>query len=248
MRAIILAAGVGSRLLEAAAGRPKVLLELGGKTLLERHLDNLRALGIADVAIVAGFRHELIEAAARASGGARVVRNERFREGSALSVWAAVAAGEIAEAEAPLLVMDGDVLYGPEMLRRLVDSKHETCLLLDRKCELDEVDPVLVPVRGGRPFDFKKGYRGPYDTIGESIGFFRIGRADIVRWIEATRARTVPGREKETLEDIVRELVLEGRFGHEDVTGLPWVEIDFPEDIARAKDVILPALEAGRRR
>ncbi len=247
MRAAIFAAGMGRRLGGAAEGLPKVLIEVGGKTLLRRHVENLWAAGVADIVVVTGYRAEDVEieiARIRAlfpKVALRAVRNDAFAEGSALSVHAALP--YLTEEAAPLLLMDGDVLYGPALLRRLVESPERTCLLLDRDCALDEDDPVLVPVRAGRPSDFTKGYRGPYEAIGESVGFFKIDRADVPRLVEATRARAAPERRKETLEDIVRDLVREGRFGFEDITGASWVEIDFPEDLARARDVVLPAIE-----
>ncbi|MGH7859233.1 MAG: NTP transferase domain-containing protein, partial [Candidatus Binatia bacterium] len=231
MRAIIYAAGVGSRLGRLAGDRPKILLELGGRTLLERHVDHLGAVGIRDVVVVTGYERKKVEDEIERLARGRPVRliavpNEAFCEGSAVSV--AAAASWMTREAAPLVLMDGDVLYPAELLRKLVDSPHPTCLLIDRNCALDESDPVLVPIRGGRPYDFRKRYEGPYDSIGESVGFFKLGTADLDRWLEATRSRTVAAGRAETLEDIVREMVLEGRFQHEDVTGMPWIEIDFP--------------------
>jgi len=250
MKAIIYAAGVGRRMGPRTANLPKVLLEFGGKTLLRRHLESLSAVGVREVVVVTGWHHERVDAEIERllrdhPLRLEAVRNESFREGSALSVWAAEA--HLTPEAAPLLLMDGDVLYGPEMLSRLLDSPSGTCLLLDRRCALNEADPVLVAVRGGRPFDFTKAYRGPYEEIGESIGFFKVGTRDVPRFREAARARTTGTRRSETLEDIVRELVQEGLFGREDVTGLPWIEIDFPQDVERALKEVLPALEAGGR-
>jgi choline kinase len=246
VRAILFAAGVGSRLGLLTADRPKILLEIGGRTLLDRHVERLLEVGVADVLVVAGHRRELVEAeierirAVRDVVTLRAVCNPDYREGSALSVAAALEA--MTPEAAPFLLMDGDVLYGESVLRRLVDSPHPTCLLVDRDCAVDEDDPVLVPMRGGRPFDFRKRFRGPYDAIGESVGFFKLGAADLERWTRATRSRTVGERRRETLEDVVRELVVEDRFSAEDVTGLPWIEIDYPEDVERARTEILPAL------
>ena len=250
MRAIIYAAGVGRRMGPRTAQLPKVLLEFGGKTLLRRHVENLSAVGVREAVVVTGWHREKIDAEIERLLADHPLRletahNECFREGSALSVWAAEA--HLTMEAAPLLLMDGDVLYGPELLRRLLDSPSGTCLLLDRRCALDEADPVLVAVRGGRPFDFTKAYRGQYEEIGESIGFFKVDPRDIPRLREATWARTAAQRRLETLEDIIRELVREGRFGLEDITGLPWIEIDFPEDVERALKEVLPAVESGAR-
>lgn len=247
MRAILLAAGVGARLGPLTEDRPKVLLEIGGRTLLDRHVERLLEVGVGDVLVVAGHRQELVEDEIERIRSVRrialrAVRNADYREGSVLSVAAAL--GAMTPEAGPLLLMDGDVLYGASVLRRLVESPHPTCLLVDRDCAVDEDDPVLVPMRGGRPFDFCKRFRGASESIGESVGFFKLGPADLPRWVEATRARMAGERRRETLEDVVRELVLEDRFSAEDVTGLPWIEIDYPEDLERAETEILPAIAA----
>jgi choline kinase len=63
--------------------------------------------------------------------------------------------------------------------------------------------------------------------------------------IQETKSRVTGSGRSESYDDILRVLVQAGRFGAEDVTGIPWTEIDFPEDIAYANSVILPALQAG---
>jgi len=73
MRAIILSAGQGSRLLPLTADRPKCLIEFSGRTLLDWQLDILGANGVTEVVVVVGFRDDQVEAAlARRSGGPRV--------------------------------------------------------------------------------------------------------------------------------------------------------------------------------
>ena len=92
MTAIILAAGVGKRLLTASGGRPKCLVEIGGKSLLVRLIEGLAAAGVRDAVVVTGFGAEAVRAAVGDEiGGVRIrfVVNHRFREGAILSLWAA---------------------------------------------------------------------------------------------------------------------------------------------------------------
>jgi choline kinase len=228
------------------ATTPKVLLNVGGRTLLEWHALRLRDVGITELVIVTGFLRERIAQVlpAIASQFALTVTelvNDRFVEGSALSFNAALP--EIEQQNKPILLMDADVLYPGEMLRRLIDSRGSTALLLDREYSTQDDDPVLVPVRNGRPFDFRKQWAGEADFVGESIGFFKIGPEDSPMLIAGTRARSVGGNVPDSYDDVLRELVIADRFSHVDVTGLPWTEIDFPEDLVRAREVVLPAIE-----
>ena len=243
MKAIVCAAGRGVRL---GANSPKVLLEFGGRTLLEWHAVRLREAGVREVVLVTGFRREQIarlrtEISARHAVNIRELSNERFPEGSVLSLAAALP--EFEGTREPILLMDADVLYPTEMLNRLIRSSHPTALLLDRGYSTKDDDPVLVPVKEGRPFEFRKKWTGEADFVGESIGFFKIDPRDFPILAEETRARSGGSDVRDSYDDVLRAMVLAGRFGYEDVTGVPWTEIDFPEDLARARAEILPLIE-----
>ena len=103
---------------------------------------------------------------------------------------------------------------------------------------------TFLCVKDGRLVDFHKIVRGPYDFHGESVGFFRFRRETAARLAALAESYIASGRKSEWYEEAVRDLLLErpGEFGFEDVTGLPWIEIDFPEDVAKARDAILPEL------
>jgi choline kinase len=245
MNAILYVAGRASRLGTRAQGRHKVLLEFGGKSLLERHVMHLAELCVPRLFVVTGHLREQLQAAflpLRERYPVEIVElfNPDFLEGSALSMHVSLPA--LATARDGVLLMDGDVLHDIRMLRQLVASPHRTALLVDRAFSTADDDPVLVPMRQGKPFDFVKRWRGEADAVGESVGFFKVDAADLPVLIRETRARAAgPGR-AESYDDILRVLVRAGCFGAEDVTGLPWTEIDFPADLDHAQNAIWPAL------
>ena len=74
-KAVILSAGKGSRLLPLTAERPKCLIELNGRSLLEWQLDALREAGVAEVVVVTGFRDDLVDAVAARREGVRTLFN-----------------------------------------------------------------------------------------------------------------------------------------------------------------------------
>ena len=74
-------------------------------------------------------------------------------------------------------------------------------------------------------------------------GFFQIAPEDLPLLIDETKARAAGLEVRDSYDEVLRALVLADRFGYHDVTGTPWTEIDFPEDIRHAREVILPALE-----
>jgi len=87
-----------------------------------------------------------------------------------------------------------------------------------------------------------KRWQGTADAIGESVGFFKVDPADLPVLIRETERRSEGAGRNDSYDDVLRVLVQAGRFGAEDITGMPWTEIDFPSDLDRARRMILPRL------
>jgi choline kinase len=245
MRALTLAAGCGKRLAGNYA-HPKCLLEFDGQSLLERHLLILAQLGVQEIAIAVGYRAEQVEQALDTwefHPRPQTVRNVNFNQGSIVSLWAL---REQLRMGGEILLMDADVLYDLRLGQRLLQSPHENCFLLDRHFEPGE-EPVKLCLRAGFLVEFRKYIAEElrYDTIGESVGFFRLSEEIACRLADRCQYYIDQSCQEAPHEEAIRDLLLETPecFGIEDITGLPWIEIDFPEDIARAKKTILPQLQ-----
>jgi choline kinase len=245
-KALILAAGIGRRLGEPEAGQrrlPKAMLNFGGQTLLARHVGILRRLGVSDITIVVGFAAaEMQTALAALNEGPPigVAVNPDFREGSVVSVWTGRA---VLRSGAPIILMDADVLYDVRMMARLIDSSNADCLLLDREIEPGD-EPVKLCVRDGRIVDFHKRPNAPHDWHGESVGFFRFSPSAAEELADRAEDYVATGRRMMEYEEPIRDMIIASaadRFGFEDISGLPWTEIDFPEDVVKAR-ALLPEL------
>ena len=240
MKAIILAAGRGERLGDAAAGRPKCLLQFGGKTLLQRHIEILNRQAIDRIIIVTGYRHEQIEAAlAQIESHAPVetVVNPDYELGSVVSLHCAY---DFLNDGTNTILMDADVLYEPDILCRLFDTQSGNCFLLDRDFEPGD-EPVKLCVSGAVPVEFRKipDRAISWDYQGESVGFFRFDAAMSARLARKAEEYLDSNRSREPCEEAIRDLLREtpGLFRVEDITGRAWIEIDFPADVARAAEI-----------
>ena len=245
----MLAAGVGARLDGVAVDAngdilPKCLLRFGGQSLLERHIRILRGLGISELVIATGFRAEAVRSEVDRIGAddfVATIHNPDFRAGSVVSM---AVAGEMLASGGDVLLMDADVLYDHRLLARLIDTSHGNAFLMDKDVEPGE-EPVKLCIRDGSIVDFRKRVDTEHDYHGESVGFFRFSQPIAARIVEAAQAYLASGRSGEMYEEAIRDVLLsesDGTFGFEDITGLPWIEIDFPEDVARANAEILPRL------
>jgi choline kinase len=246
MRAIILAAGRGSRL-QQDQDMPKCLLRFGGMSLLERHLRMLKTFGVTEVVLGLGFRHDLVAAELDRLGWQprpQIVLNPRFELGSVLTVHTVA---EAMTSGGDVLLMDADVLYDERIARALLaGSGPVNRVLVDRDFETGD-EPVKVCIQGGVPIELRKQLAPDlkYDSIGESVGFFRFEEraarrlaAIVANYVDSDRSH-LP--HEEAVRDLIRERsqVLEVT----DVTGSPWIEIDFPFDVRRAEQEVLPQLQ-----
>jgi choline kinase len=224
---------------------PKCLLRFGGDSLLARHLAILRHCGVQDVSIAVGYEAAQVSAELQRLGvgaGVRTALNPDYQRGSVVSLWTlrdALACGE------DVLLMDADVLYDYRLMERLIHSRNRNCFLLDRDIEPGD-EPVRLCVRSGRPVEFRKGAAVSCDFFGESVGFFKLSPPAAVALGAAAQRYVDQGRCEEEYEEALRDVLLDDdnrlSFGFEDVTDLPWVEIDFPEDVRRAEADILSRL------
>ncbi|MEE9146011.1 MAG: NTP transferase domain-containing protein [Candidatus Tectomicrobia bacterium] len=245
MRAVMLAAGVGHRL-QLSEPLAKILLTFDGETLLKRHLRILAFCGVRHLDLVVGYRAD--EVLAEIDGADTDLRvtahmNEDYTLGSIASLWAArsvLAGGD------PVFFMDADVLYDHRLLVRLIESEHRNCFLLDRKVGPGD-DPIKLCMTDGLLVDIHKHPKLPHEWRGEWIGFARFEPDIAAKIAKAAGRYMASGCHLAIYEDAFRDVLIAerpGTFGVEDVTGLPWVEIDFPEDLEVAKNEVLPQLEA----
>jgi choline kinase len=246
VKAIILAAGVGRRLEGRLGGRPKCLLVLEGEPLLGRLLAGLGAAGVGEAVVVVGHGADDVQRTIGDRWGdvrVRYVVNDAYRKGAILSLWSARE-----ELTGDVLVMDADVLCPPELIVRLVRSSHGNCLLLDGRVIPSGEEQILM-ARAGRVCDIAKtrDVDASYDTFGESVGFFKVGRTDAPVLREILDAAVAAGRDDIEHEQIFPEFMRRCVVGYERIDGAPWIEIDFPEDVERAECEVLPRFERPAR-
>ena len=237
---ILLAAGVGKRLAPATEVRPKVIFEIGGRTLLSRHLEHLKAAGIPRLTIVLGHLGEMIRERLEGWEGppeVRFVKNPDFRRGSVISLLRGLEAA--GDGPGRVVWMDADVIYHPRVLYSLFESDAPLTFLLDPiDGEADE--EMILGVRGRRVVRIDRGFRmaGDWDLKGESVGFFSLSEALVPRFRAHLEAFIAAGNGDSEYEEAVSALLPDIEAGFVSVEGLPWTEVDFKEDLVKAERVL----------
>lgn len=226
--AVILAAGRGSRLGELTEDIPKALLEVAGRTLLQRQLEVLRSLKIAPVYILTGFAREKFEV--YLSDDVIEIFNERWISANNLVTLAT--AGEILDNG--FLLLNADVLFQPLILERLLANPAPNVLVVDREKKLGEEEMKVSLDGDGKITDISKTI--PQQRAdGEYIGIARFDAMGAKSLRSAMSEIIAEGRTDEWYEAAIAAMSSRTTIKTCPTGGLPWIEIDTPADFTAAR-------------
>ena len=238
MKALILSAGQGSRLLPLTAKTPKCLLPLGPMGLIEWQLSALVACGVDEVVVVTGYGSDLVETALerwrRPGFDVRTIFNPFFNVADNLaSCW--LAKNEMDE---DFLVLNGDTLFEPDVLRKVLASPEAPITItIDRKPCYDS-DDMKVQVDGEKLVSVGKTLPAEI-TNGESIGmlFFR-GKGPSLFADMLDQFMHTPEGLKTWYLKVIDRLAKTGVVQATSIEGKAWGEVDFLEDLERARQMV----------
>lgn len=236
MKGVILAAGKGARLNGTIGDKPKCLLRIGGRTLIERHIDTLRAAGLDDVVVVVGCQADLV----RRTCGPRVtyVENPRFAQTNSLySLWLARTL-----LRDGFVVMNCDVLFHPQLLTDLVTARYEDALLIGYDEGPFSDEEMKIKTRCGRVVEIAKTLDAA-EADGENLGIVKFGADGASLLVELLDQRVAAGGLRDWAPRAFAEFARRRPLHVIGTRGYPWTEIDFPEDYERAIAEVLPAIE-----
>jgi len=235
MKAIILAAGQGRRLLPWTRNLPKCLLPFAGRSLLAWQLAALASNGVEETVVVTGFLADEVEGeilrAAPAGMDITTLYNPFYGlADNIVSCWLVREhlAGEVA-------VINGDTLFEPEILARVRDgAQYPVNITVDVKTAYD-ADDMKVQLDGERLVRIGKTL-SPEQSDAESIGLLYL-RGPGARLFAGTVDRLVrqPGGVSRWYLSAVDDLAARHVVGVVSIAGLGWTEVDYPADLSRAE-------------
>ena len=230
--AILLAAGLGSRLLPLTAERPKCLIEVGGRTILEHQVEALRAAGVSGITIVGGYRFDQLErfVEERWAEGERpeLVFNPFFAVASSIgSVWAA--RHRLVQ---EFCLLNGDTIYDPALVADGLSRLEPGLNLFVEPIASPAHDDMLVRLVDDRVAGVGKDL-SPLLAHHRSLGFVAWRGAGSRQYVDALQA-VIGGVDGTQAfhHAVVGRLAHEGAVHAVSFEGGAWTEIDRPEDIA----------------
>lgn len=239
MKAVILAAGVGSRLAPLTNDRPKALVPVDGRPILLRQLDLLAQAGIPsrDVVIVGGHLVEVLRdtLAREGHGDCTVVFNDMYAPWN--NFWSFYSA-EPAVRGHDFLQFDGDVILDDKILPRMLAAPGDALLAVDVHGDLDD-EMMKVQLDGDRVIGLSKKLP-PAACAGEYIGISRLSAAVASLVFDELIAMRDAGITHEYYEYAYLQLIQrqQARFGIVDVHDCTVIEIDDIADLQRAEAMV----------
>jgi choline kinase len=231
--AVILSAGQGKRLSPLTDSRPKCLVQIGGRPILEWQIRALADAGVEDISVVTGYGGDAVEAMLMTTSlpaDVRTVYNPFYTVADNIgSCWAAK---DLIGSDT--LLLNGDTLFEPEIARRvLAKALAPISVTVDRKDSYD-ADDMKVRRDGDRLMAIGKTLTDPVD--GESIGMIRFRGDGGARFVRAMdRALRDQATLKRWYLSIIDALAQEGGVGVVSIEGLAWSEVDFLRDLPIAE-------------
>lgn len=233
MIGVILAAGMAKRLRPLTDEKPKCLLEVGGKTLLQRTVDAMISAGVKEFVVVTGYRENMIREFLTIHYSLCTIHyidNPDYEHNNNIfSLWLAMQKLHGQE----VLLMDSDILCDPEAVRR-VARKTNPALAMQQH-ELGEEEMKIVVDEAGRITEISKTC-SPADAIGESVGIEKMTPAYTEAIYQELRKMILDeGQIDIFYERAFERLIPQGHtFEVVDTTDLFSYELDTPEDLEKA--------------
>lgn len=252
--AVILAAGMGSRLQEITNDMlPKGLIKVNGKSLVERSIEKLRSLGIEKVYIVTGHLNEFYDELAKENSYIQTRKNRKYKAtGSMTSL--AILEDELKE---DFLLLESDLIYEVYGLIKVINHEKDDCVLLSGST--NSGDECYVEVRDENLYKISKNIEEIRQVYGELVGISKISvelYKEMLKQYKAFNNRINDYKNEESFfksenkkakkydyEDAIFDVAQKRKVGYLKIDNLVWGEIDDKSHLERIKTLVLPKLE-----
>jgi L-glutamine-phosphate cytidylyltransferase len=235
MQAIILAAGCGTRLVKVLQGKPKCLAPLTDEVnLLKYQVAVLNSIGIDEICLVLGYHaHEIYR---EIGDSCHCIINHRYAETNSLySLWLARK-----WVQGDCLIMNSDILAHPRIYKRLL-KKAGNAVAYDSWSGHEE-EHMKVTFSPDAQLQQINKTMSCAASQGESTGLLKFTQAGMTALFQEAEMALRVGGENQWAPAAIARLAKYEAIAGVDIAGLPWVEIDFPEDLQQARQKVWPQL------
>ncbi len=239
MRVVILAAGQGKRLLPLTQEVPKALLDIGGKTLIERQIEAFAAIGIKDFTVIVGYAAQRMEDAL-----AHIARRLDLTIATVFNPFYAVAdnlascwmAREAMTGD--FIQVNGDNVFRSDLVEKLLSAPPAALSVAINLKQVYDSDDMKVILDRGRLTEIGKTL--PVDTVdAEAIGFYVFRGGGAQAYVDVLEhSMRDPHSLKQWFPSAIGSLAKKIDVRTIPIDGLKWCEVDFPVDLQQARQLV----------
>ncbi len=232
MKALILAAGIGSRLRPLTDECPKSLVKVNGKAILIKQIENLKENGINDITIISGYKAEILEKEVHASfPEINIICSEDYLNTN--NMYSAYLASEKLYGQA-FLMMNADVFYDSSVIKKLLDSEADNAIVTDIGRYMEESMKVIE--KNGRLIQISKAI-SKEDALGCSIDVYKFSKEGGIKFFDKCKEFIEVKKELKLWSEVaLNDILNEIEFKACPLIGR-WYEIDNHEDLAAAQEL-----------
>ncbi len=239
MKAVILAAGVASRLRPLTDNTPKCLLKVGEKSILERTIDNLRANNITEIILVTGYLKEKIESfllETYPNLNFTFIFNDKYDSTNNIySLW--MTKSEILNHD--MILLDSDIIFDSRIIGQLVNSNYDNCLSVRSDHELSHEEIKLLLYQDGSIKEISKTV-DPQSAIGESIGIEKFDKNFVEQLFIILDKMIIEEKQVNIFYEAAFQIAIDsgGKIFPIDVGNYNCMEIDTADDFESAAKLV----------
>ncbi|MBI2552382.1 phosphocholine cytidylyltransferase family protein [Candidatus Uhrbacteria bacterium] len=243
LKAVILAAGMGLRLRPRTQKLPKGLLEVDGKTLLERSFLALKQAGMSEVVIAAGYLHEMIQTRFGDNFQGMPLRYILNAEYAVTGSMYSFSKTKEAVKNSAVLLLESDLLYDQQLIDIALRSPHRNVMLVSPLSGSGDEVYVCADKRNQlRALGKQLSDDQKRQACGEMVGISRFSANFLEHLFKTAEDDYARGERLYHYEECVMRATTEDLPVYTLPTAFPWIEIDREEDLKRAREVIYPRL------
>lgn len=232
MKAVILAAGLGTRLRPITDSVPKCMVSVNGVRIIDKQIDNLLQNGVTEIYVVDGYKAEILADHLRTIyPEIHIVPNPRYAETN--NMYSLFLASQFVKGE-EFLLMNADVYFDSEIIGGLIQGDNQSKIACDRSCFIEE--SMKITIADGKINHISKKI-SPEEYYAVSIDVYRISKKDSRTLFKEVEDTVVDRKDENSWTEVALDNIFEYSNFKPYVIKGRWFEIDTYDDLYKAEKI-----------
>ena len=232
MKAVILAAGRGTRLPEITKDKPKALIDISGKTILERQIEILKNNSIKEIIVVIGYKADKIKKTTEKMDNVLLIENKDYATTD--NIYSLYLSKDEVKFE-EFILLNGDTVFEGEIIKNLVRNIGKDIAPVD--CKYYDLEELKIKEENGLITKILPKNSSKEESDGSTIGIFKFSSEGSKILFEEIERLTLEGVKDKWFEHALNNIFKKIQMYKIDIHGLKWIEIDDINDIKKAHEL-----------